>query len=322
MHVLVIGGTRFVGYLLVWRLLARGDRVTILNRGALSDPFGDRVERLRGDRAKDLARLVAGRSFDAAVDFAAYLGREVEEVVRSLRTGHYVFVSTGQVYLVRKGCPKPSRESDYDGPVQERPATPEDAGEWDYGVGKRACEDALADARGFPSTRVRIPIVNGERDHSRRLESYLWRILDGGPVVLPDGGSHRIRHVYGIDVARAIAELLGDARTLGQAYNFANEETPTLAELVSLLAHELGAPPRTVSVPSARVLAAGLIPRAISPFSSAWQSFLDPSRAKEELGFAATPLGVQLKSIVASFLSNLPESPPDNYATRRRELAV
>ena len=44
--------------------------------------------------------------------------------------------------------------------------------------------------------------MNGERDASGRLESYLWRLLDGGPVILPDGGTHRVRHVYGLDVAR------------------------------------------------------------------------------------------------------------------------
>src|SRR5206468_1948091 len=73
MHVLVIGGTRFVGYELVWRLLAAGHRVSLFNRGRLADPFGPRVERLRGDRAtEDFPRLLAGRAFDPAVDFAAY----------------------------------------------------------------------------------------------------------------------------------------------------------------------------------------------------------------------------------------------------------
>ncbi len=33
-HVLVIGGTRFVGRLLVWRLLAAGDRTTLFNTPA------------------------------------------------------------------------------------------------------------------------------------------------------------------------------------------------------------------------------------------------------------------------------------------------
>jgi nucleoside-diphosphate-sugar epimerase len=171
MHALVIGGTRFVGKLLVWRLLARGDRVTLLNRGTREDPFGERVERLRGDRTTgDLARLVRGRKFDVAFDFAAYVGRDVEEATRALSVGHYIFISTGQVYLVRDGCPRPAREEDYDGPVMGRLADPDDQGNWDYGVGKRACEDALVTAPSFPSTRVRIPIVNGECDDARRLE--------------------------------------------------------------------------------------------------------------------------------------------------------
>ena len=64
MHVLVIGGTRFVGHELAWRLLAAGHELTLFNRGTLSDAFGDRVERLRGDRTTaDFARLLpAARS--------------------------------------------------------------------------------------------------------------------------------------------------------------------------------------------------------------------------------------------------------------------
>ena len=59
-------------------------------------------------------------------------------------------------------------------------------------------KDALAaawDRARFPATRLRIPMVNGERDHFRRIESYLWRILDSGPVPLPDGDRRPLRHV-------------------------------------------------------------------------------------------------------------------------------
>ena len=44
--VLVIGGNRFVGWLLGFRLLAAGHKVTLLNRGRLADPFGGRVDRI------------------------------------------------------------------------------------------------------------------------------------------------------------------------------------------------------------------------------------------------------------------------------------
>jgi nucleoside-diphosphate-sugar epimerase len=327
-HVLVVGGTRFLGYFLVWRLLAAGKRVTILNRGTSPDPFEGRVERLQGDRTgADLERLLSGRTFDAAVDFAAYEGRDTERAIHVLRgnVGHYVHISTGQLYLIRATCPRPSREADSEGPLLPEPREPDDLAEWRYGVGKRACEQALVAAferEGFPSTRLRLPMVNGERDHLRRIESYLVRLLDGGPVILPDGGAHEVRHVYGLSVVSAIADLLGNATTFGQVYNLAQDETPTLAALVSILARALGAPARLVPVPSSELLAAGLAPAGVSPFSSRWMSFIDPARAKRELGFRHAALEVYLERIVASFLAHPPGDRPASYEHRAREVAL
>ena len=324
MDVLVIGGTRFVGYLVVWRLLARGDRVTVFNRGTHPDPFGNRVERIRGDRtAPDFPRPLAGRRFDATVDFAAYKPADVRAVIEGLadRAGHYVFISTGQVYLVREDCPTPSREVDYEGPLLARPQDAAELPEWEYGMGKRACEDLLAQAGGrLPSTRLRIPMVNGERDHYRRIDSYLWRILDGGPVLLPDGGTEMTRHVYGLDVASAIVTLLHDERTYGQAFNLCQQEIASVSDLVGMLIERAGAPDNRVEVPRERL--DGLPAREISPFSHRWMSVLDPSLAQRELGFSHRPLGVYLSSIVASFLSHPSPEPPPNYARRPAELEV
>jgi nucleoside-diphosphate-sugar epimerase len=300
--------------------------VTLFNRGRLADPFGERVERLQGDRTTDeLDRALAGRDFDAAVDFAAFEAADVERGVRVLdgRVGHYVFISTGQVYLVREPRPSPARETEYEGRLMpEPPRGHPDHGEWAYGMGKRAGEDVLAAAfarTGFPSTRLRLPIINGERDHTRRLEGYLWRILDGGPVLLPDGGTHRLRQIYARDVSRAIAGLLGDRRAVGQAYNLCQDETPTLVEVLERVASLLGAPFRGRPVPRATIEAAGLDPVRVSPFSGRWMSFLDPGRARAELGFEPTPLPAYLASIVASFLAHPPAAPPEGYAGRARE---
>jgi nucleoside-diphosphate-sugar epimerase len=302
--------------------------VTLFNRGTLPDTLGDRVERLRGDRTTaDFERLLSGRSFDAAVDFAAYDGpdgRRAAEVLGG-RVGHYAVISTGQVYLVREGCPRPARESDYHGPLMPEPGDAFDRGQWEYGVKKRALEDALAEAwaRGrFPSTRLRIPMVSGERDHFRRLERYLWRMLDGGPILLPDGGDRVTRHVYSGSVVKAILALLGRAETFGQAYNFAQDETPTLRDLLALVAERLGTKARLVDVPAERVRAAGLDPLALSPFSGQWMSFLDPARAKAELGFRHEPLGSYLDKIVTSFLAHPPADPPPGYEHRDAERAV
>ena len=307
MHVLVIGGTRFVGRLLVHRLLARGHRVTLLNRGNIADPFADAVERVRADRTTDaFAAALAGRKFDACVDFAAYDAPDVRGAMEHVRAEHYVFISTGGVYLVREGAPPACREEDYHGPLMAKPSAPPDVEEWDYGMKKRACEDALAEAwqkKRYPATRIRIPVVNGERDYLGRIDKYLGRIARGEPLLLPDGGQTPMRHVYGDDVARAIANLLGDDSTFGEAYNLAQDEAPTLAELVELLAGMLGTTARTEAVAAGTLAARGVDVLAQSPFSTRWMSFLETSKAKRDIGWRPTPLADYLGRIVASFMA-------------------
>ena len=328
MDVLIVGGTRFVGYQLAWRLIAGGQRVTLLNRGTLPDPFGDRVQRLRADHATDaFARALASQRFDACIDFATYTADDARRTLQALtgRVGHHVMISTGQVYLVRRDCPRPTMEKDYDGPLMPEPDDPIDREEWSYGIHKREAEDVLDEAwstTGFPSTRLRIPMVNGERDHFRRIETYLWRMLDGGPLIVPGGGRTPVRHVYGGSVVRAIVAMLGDKATFGQAYNLAQDETPTLTELLHLIGRCLGADPTLVPVPSEAVRGAGLDVVGLSPFSERWMSFLDPTRARQELGFRHEPLETYLDKVVTSFVNNLPAGPPDSYARRPAELRL
>ncbi len=75
-------------------------------------------------------------------------------------------------------------------------------------------------------------------------------------------------------------------------------------------------------VPASEIREAGLDPVRISPFSGRWMSFLDPSRAKAELGFRHETLGLYLDKIVTTFLACPPAAPPDGYATRAAEVAL
>ncbi|MBI2389085.1 MAG: NAD-dependent epimerase/dehydratase family protein [Deltaproteobacteria bacterium] len=297
-RILVIGGTRFMGRFLVARCLARGDRVTLFHRGTRPNPFGARVEQLIGDRTSpDFERALSGRTFDAVVDMVGYQGADVERAIDVFagRVGHYLFVSTGQVYLVRENAPMPSREEDYGGPLMARPQG-DDAAQWDYGVGKRACEDALIAARDrLPSTRLRIPMVNGPGDEQQRIARYVRRMLDGGPLRVAFA-DRRVRHVDAQEVARTIDLLLGDARVLGEAVNQAQDETPTLRELLGLIGHEIGAQPEIVDDESVGTEA--------SPFSTRWMSFLDPAKLRA-LGVGHAPLSTTIARTVGHVLATL-----------------
>ena len=180
------------------------------------------------------------------------------------RVGHHVFVSTGQVYLVREGCPVPTREVDYDGPTMAAPPSPADHDDWAYGIGKRGAEDVLASAAALPSTRLRIPMVNGELDYQRRIESYLWRLLDGGPLLVARGRALR-RPVYGGAVVRAIATLLEAPPVPGQAFNLAQPEQLTVRALIERIAARVGARPDIVERSAEAIEAAGLSVRDASP---------------------------------------------------------
>ncbi len=285
-----------MGRLLVARLLARGDRVTLFNRGQRADPFGDRVTRIVGDRSTgDLER--ARGTYDAVVDMVGFEGRDLERAIEVFagRVGHYLFVSTGQVYLVRADPRVPSREEDYDGPLIARPEG-RDGSQWDYGAGKRACEDALVLARGrLPATRLRIPMVNGPGDREQRIARYVRLMLSGAPIRAAFL-ERAVRHVDAQEVARTIDVLLGDARVFGEAVNQTQDETPTLRELLGMIGDELGARPELIADETAL--------GDVSPFSTTWMSLLDPAKLRA-LGVDHAPLATSIARCVGHVVATL-----------------
>jgi nucleoside-diphosphate-sugar epimerase len=208
------------------------------------------------------------------------------------------------VYLVRSPAPVLATEADYDGPLSAEPTDEKERDDWRYGVDKRDAEDTLASSR-LPATRLRIPMVHGGRDYQRRIESLVWRLLDGGPILLtrPDAPC---RHVYGPAVARAIVSLL--------------DEAVPVREFVQRVAAQLGVTADVRTTSDEALTTAGLTPRYACPFNSRWMSALDNTRARERLGFRHEALDEYLHACVHAVLSRLGEPPP-SMAQRPAELA-
>ena len=330
MKVLIVGGTRNVGHLLTLALLEAGHQVTVFNRGQTVDELPTTVTRIHGDRnaPAGLAQALAAADYDAVVDMVLYDGAQAQRAVAQLagRTEHYLFISTGQVYLVREGLPRPFVEEDYDAgtPVPEPAPGTYDHGEWRYGVDKRAAEDVLARAwqeRRFPVTTLRLPMVNSERDHFLRLYNYLLRIRDGGPILVPDAPQNPLRHVYGDDVARAILALLMRGPGRGEVFNISQDETISLSAWLAMLADCAGEQPaELVEVPRDALEREGLLPDC-SPFSDTWMSELDNARSKTELGLRYTPLPDYLARIVAHH-DHCPPPSSAGYRQRSREFKL
>jgi nucleoside-diphosphate-sugar epimerase len=329
MRSLVIGGTRNLGPSIVRALLEQGYGITVLNRGQTHDDLPPAVERLRCDRTNpaQLKQAVGGREFDVVVDTTLYNGIEAESVVELFtdRVGRYVFLSTGQVYLIRVGVERPFKEEDYEGPLMAEPSHSDvsDHQNWVYGFEKRSAEDAFARAweqRQFPFTSLRMPIVNSERDHYDRLYGYFLRLRDGGPILVPEGDGLPLRHVYGEDVAQAIIRLLALDVGKGRAFNISQDETLSLQHFLELLAKLMHSPLDMVRVPRAELEREGLLPDC-SPFSGRWMSSLENLRSKKELEISYTPIQAYLERLVRHFQAAT-DRKVDGYLQRSKELEL
>lgn len=314
-----------MGYLLSRRLLEDGHRITLLNRGITREDLPEDVPRLRCDRTDvgQLRRALAGRTFDVVIDMVLYKGKEAEEAVEVLKgsIGHFLFISTGQVYLVREGLRRPFYESDYPGPIIPMPEpNTYDYEEWLYGYDKRMAEDVLARAQAecdFPYTTLRIPMVNSARDPFYRLYSYMLRIRDGGPILVPRTPEYALRHIYAPDVVQAIQRVIERGPGAPHTYNISQEETLKIDAFLHLLAEVMGAEANIIQVERDLLNANGFLPDC-SPFSDVWMSELDNTLSKTDLGMVYTPLREALAEIVAEYSANPPPT-PSGYARRNAE---
>ncbi len=309
--------------------MQQGHSVTVFNRGITAGDLPCEAERLFGDRSnpKELQKAFHNRSFDAVVDTTLYTGTDTGPTIDTLKdkTGHYIFISTGQVYLVRTGVERPFREEDYDGEVMAAPlqTNVSDYKNWLYGKDKRDAEDLLFRAwkqNGFPVTSLRLPMVSSERDHYGRILGYVRRLEDGGPILVPEGNGLPLRHVYGEDVARTIVGLIESGRGKGQALNLSQDETVSLEDFLTRVAQILSAKLKIVRLPRAKLESDGLLP-SCSPFSDPWMSALDNARSKTEFGLGYTPLQQYLQTIVLHYKNNSPLI-PEGYKTRPQELRL
>ena len=324
MRVLVIGGTKFLGYHLVRELLSQGHEVTLFNRGQTPDDFGSAVERIHGDRNEphEFRARLKGLEFEVVVDMISYRGEDSRQAVNifSGRVGHFIHISTAAVYIVTRDFPCPLRESDFDRAILPQPVSHD--GLWLYGTNKRDCELVLREAyesRGFPVTIFRLPVVIGERDYTLRAYSYFLRLTDGGPLLLPDAGLNVSTHVYQGDVVKTVVGNLMNAKALGQAYNLAMEEILSLRAFVQEAARIIGKKAALIDIPS-RFLEELPCGTSISPFSGRRPLVLAVDKARQDLNFRATPLAVWLKKTIEWFFSEYNGPPPENYRWRPLEL--
>lgn len=236
MHLLILGGTRFLGLTFLKTILNSGYRITLFNRGSVQEInlFKD-IQIIMGDRnRKSDVEVLRNKKFDVVVDFSGYTRHQIELMVHQLsgNIGHYIYCSSGAVYEETGLFPLSENRTIGNWPI------------WgDYGRGKLESELYLWDSfskSGFPLTVIRPVFILGPDNYLDREKFIISRILNNSPILLPGGGQTLSQFVFVDEVSKVIVNLLKEpVNHIGEAYNCCADEFITLRGLVELFAAKL-----------------------------------------------------------------------------------
>jgi nucleoside-diphosphate-sugar epimerase len=284
-NILVIGGTRFIGRLLVQRLLRAGHRVTIATRGYAPDPFGDRIQRIRADRRNELAMRAVAKAgpFDLVYDQMCYSPLDAAIAVRTFagRVGRYVMTSTVDAYRVlgfdRAG---PLLEADLAVEAQAIDASypwhdPRRATEC-YVSGKVQAEAYLVRDGSLQLVTPRLAhVLGGPEDFTGRLAHYVELARAGGTLAYSNEDA-----AVSFTTAHAAADFLfwSGMQDFTGPVNAACDGALSASQLYERIGAVLESPVRM------RRAAAPAKPGCLSPFDLPGRMVLDTSRAKS-LGY-------------------------------------
>lgn len=251
LKVLFIGGTGIISSACSQLTVAKGIDLYLLNRGETSRPIPEGVQVLHGDirRPETVKSALGDRQFDSVVDWIAFTPEHIEtdlELFRG-RVGQFVFISSASAYQT-----PPASLPITEGTMLANPY-------WPYSRAKIACEERLTRAYrddGFPMTIVRpshtydqtaLPMHGGY--------TVIDRMRRGKQVVVHGDGTSLWVLTHHRDFARGFVGLLGNARTIGEAFHITSDETVTWNQIHEIFAHAAGTEARIVHVPS-QVIAA------------------------------------------------------------------
>jgi UDP-glucose 4-epimerase len=315
-RVLVTGGAGFIGSHLVERLVARGDRVAIIDdlstgRGDNLSAVADDIELHEGTVSNVLPRFAPG-DFDEIYHLAAAVGVRlvISEPVHTIETNILetsavlrlaadaatptLIASTSEVY--GKSTQSPFREDDdvvYGPTIFAR---------WSYACSKAIDEYlALAYQRrdDLPVVIARFFNTVGPRqvgDYGMVLPRFVAAALAGEPLLVHGDGEQSRCFCDVRDVVAILPEMLVSDACRGRIFNVGSDEPITIAALAALVRETLGSDAPIELVP---------YEQALGPdFDDLRQRKPDLTRLREATGYTPQiPLRQTILDIAAEMAS-------------------
>ncbi|HYE01682.1 MAG TPA: NAD-dependent epimerase/dehydratase family protein [Phycisphaerales bacterium] len=325
-RVLVTGGAGFIGSHLTELLLARGDRVVViddLSTGRRDNlPAHPDLEFLHADLAAALAqRGPALGPLDQVYHLAAAVGVRlvVQDPIRCIETNvqQTAALLAFAVTAGPGGSPAPTlvaSSSEVYGKAQKSPFSEEDdvvygptsKTRWSYACSK-AVDEYLALAyhkqHGLPAVVARFFNTVGPRQvgaYGMVLPSFVERALRGSALEVYGDGRQTRCFCDVRDVAGALPRLLENPACHGRVFNLGSDRPISIGGLAELVVRTLGSRSETVLVPYDRAYEAG--------FEDLRQREPDLTRVRQAIGFAPR---IELTRTIHDLATSMPGGRPE-----------
>ncbi len=245
MNVLLLSGSGWVGSRIAREFLENGFDVTVAARGLQKSGIFREVRFVHCDRTDpdEVTEVLRTHAKDIVVDATAGHFDEADTVriAETLkgRVRRYLHCGSTGVYTPMKKLP-----GDESSPL----TLPEEFGPgW---IGKARADRIIQEKmkEGFPATILQPscimgagawPMDNlGSRDHD-----FFKRILEGTPLVLPDGGNMLIQFIHPGDIASAFRLAAASPQAEGGTYILSGERAVTVKTYIEMLGELLGRAP-------------------------------------------------------------------------------
>jgi nucleoside-diphosphate-sugar epimerase len=276
-RILVLGGTQFFGKKLVEKLLEKGKQVTIATRGLTPDPFGNRVERIILDREHrgEMKQAFENKSWDVVYDQTCLSPEEAKEAIDALKgkVNRYILTSSQAVYPYGTN----HKEENFDpfSYTYTLKGRREYSGYKGYQEAKRAAEAVLFNEKDLQAVAVRMPIVIGEDDFTKRLQFHVDKVVKGEEIGI-ENGDLRYSFITSEEAAEFLY-LLGEDNFVGPI-NPGFKDDLSLSELIELIERTVG---------KKAVLTQEITPANVTPYRLPGSWSINNEKA-EQLGFQFT----------------------------------
>jgi nucleoside-diphosphate-sugar epimerase len=335
MKILIIGGTRFMGPIIVKRLHEHGHEITVFHRGQTKAVLPDGVREILGDRnnLNDFSAEFKRLRPDIVLDMMLLNENQAGQLMSTMAgiAKRLVAASSCDVYFnfglmigTESGDPDIGRISEHSHlrvnyyPYRTKVKSKDDPM---YSYDKIPVEKIVLSNPDLPATVLRLPMVYGPGDYRHRFYEYVKRMADKREVIILENSQAGWRMIrgYSENCAEAISLAIENEKSSGEVFNVGDSDTLTEKEWILRLGKIFGWNGKVVTLPNDK------LPGHLQTDTS-WQYDLDvdTSLIRKELGFREpVSRDAALRKMIEWQLTN-PPSPGDadfDYAAEDKALA-